>query len=135
MLGFVWAASPSGAFSAPHAERCSRSYRISPYAILTVSPHLTPLASRNLLVYQSLPTRLPDREAKVRRRKDDIGVSTATSSITEGLSRVPRRVQPHGGPAGRVRRALSTGSGGRGRPAPCAALSGGSPVPPQPQEC
>ena len=78
--------------------------------ILTVSPLLTLVASRNLLLYQSLPTRMPDREAKVRRRKDDTGVGTATSSNTEGLSRFSRRVQPHGGPLGRVRRALSTGS-------------------------
>jgi hypothetical protein len=45
---------------------------------LTVSPLLPPVASRNLLLYQSLPTRMPDREAKVRRRKDDTGVGTAT---------------------------------------------------------
>src|SRR5947208_609388 len=31
----------------------------------TVSPLLTPVASRNLLLYQSLPTRVPYRQAKV----------------------------------------------------------------------
>ena len=76
----------------------------------TVSPLLTPVASRNLLLYQSLPTRVPYRQAKARRRKDDTDVGTATKRITEGLPRFSRRVQPHGGPSGRVRRALSTGS-------------------------
>jgi hypothetical protein len=76
----------------------------------TVSPLLTPVASRNLLLYQSLPTRIRYRQAKVRRRKDDPGVGTATRRITEGLHSFSRRVQPHGGPSGRVCRALSTGS-------------------------
>src|SRR5262249_37852223 len=43
----------------------------------TVSPLLTSVASRNLLLYQSLPTRIPYRQAKVRRRKDDTGVGAA----------------------------------------------------------
>src|SRR5712692_3388631 len=72
----------------------------------TVSPLLTPVASRNLLLYQSLPTHIPYRQAKVRRRKDDIGVGTTVRRITEGLHRFSRRVQSHAGPAGRVRHAL-----------------------------
>jgi hypothetical protein len=43
----------------------------------TVSPLLTPVASRNLLLYQSLPIRIPYRQAKVRRRKDDTSVGAA----------------------------------------------------------
>jgi len=38
---------------------------------------LTLVASRNLVVYQSLPTRIPHRQAKLRRRKDDTGVGAA----------------------------------------------------------
>jgi uncharacterized membrane protein len=82
---------------------------LSPF-IPTVSPLLTPVASRNLLLYQSLPIRIPYRQAKLRRRNDDTSVGTATRSITEGLHRFSRRVQPHGGPSRRVRRALSRGS-------------------------
>src|SRR5207244_8102410 len=67
--------------------------------IPTVSPLLTPIASRNLLLYQSLPIRILYRQAKVRRRKDDTGVGTATSRITEGLHRFSRRIPPHGGPS------------------------------------
>ena len=37
----------------------------------TVSPLLTPFASRNLLLLQSLPNSIPYRQANVRRRKDD----------------------------------------------------------------
>src|SRR5712692_531365 len=44
---------------------------------------LTPIASRNLLLYQSLPTSIPCRHAKVRRRNDDTSVGTAARSITE----------------------------------------------------
>jgi hypothetical protein len=56
---------------------------------LTVSHLLTLVASRNLLLYQSLPTCMPDREAKVRRRKDDTCVGTAARGTVERLSRVP----------------------------------------------
>ena len=37
----------------------------------TVSPLLTPVASRNILLLQSLPNSIPYRQANVRRRKDD----------------------------------------------------------------
>gem|GEM_PF-1904511 len=43
---------------------------------------LTPVASRNLLLYHSLLTSILYRYANVRRRKDDIGVGTAARSIT-----------------------------------------------------
>jgi hypothetical protein len=78
---------------------------------------------------------MPYRQAKVRRRNDATGVGTAPRSMTEGLPRFSRRVQPHGGASGRVRRALSTGSGGRGWPAPCALLSDWPPVPYESQAC
>ena len=45
----------------------------------TVCPSV---ASRNLLLYQSLPITIPYRYARVRRRKDDPGVDTAARSIT-----------------------------------------------------
>src|SRR5712692_6119145 len=101
----------------------------------TVSPLLTLVASRNLLLYQSLPTRIPYRQAKVRRRKDDTGVGTAARSITEGLHRFPRRVHPHGGPPARFCRAVPTRSGGRGRRAPCVPLPPGAAVPRRAPEC
>jgi hypothetical protein len=47
----------------------------------TVSPLLTPVASRNLLLYQSLPTSIPDRHAIPRRRKDDTRVGPTARSI------------------------------------------------------
>ena len=42
---------------------------------------LTPVASRNLLLYQSLPTSIPYRHAILWRRKDDTGVGTTASGI------------------------------------------------------
>src|SRR5215470_7917803 len=50
------------------------------YAIakLTVCPSV---ASRNLLLYQSLPIIIPYRYALLRRRKDDTGVGTASRGI------------------------------------------------------
>src|SRR5262252_5825090 len=56
---------------------------------LTVSHLLTLVASRNLLLYQSPPTYMPSREAKVRRRKDDTRVGTTARGNVERLSRVP----------------------------------------------
>jgi site-specific recombinase XerD len=47
--------------------------------IPTVCPSV---ASRNLLLYQSLPSSIPYRHANVRRRKDDPGVDTAARSVT-----------------------------------------------------
>ena len=47
-------------------------------------PPLLPLfASRNLLLYQSLPTSTPCRHAMARRRKDDTCVGTAARRIVE----------------------------------------------------
>jgi hypothetical protein len=46
----------------------------------TVCPSV---ASRNLLLYQSLPISIPYRYALVRRRKDDTGVGTASRGIVE----------------------------------------------------
>src|SRR5262244_187420 len=57
---------------------------------------LTPVASRNLLVYQSLPTSTPYRHANVRRQKDDACVGTAARSIVAGLRRFPRCLRAHG---------------------------------------
>ena len=48
------------------------------FPIPTVCPSV---ASRNLLLYQSLPTSIPYRHAIVRRRKDDTGVGTAARGI------------------------------------------------------
>jgi hypothetical protein len=76
----------------------------------TVSPLLSPVASRNALLLQSLPNSIPYRQAKVRRRKDDHRVGTAARGIMERLYRLPRRLPSDGGPARRVRRALSTGA-------------------------
>ena len=42
---------------------------------------LTPVASRNLLVYQSLPASTPYRHANVRRQQDDPCVGTAARGI------------------------------------------------------
>jgi hypothetical protein len=55
--------------------------------IPTVSPLLTPVASCNLLLYQSLPTHIPYRQAKVRRRKDDTGVGTTARRVNSYGSR------------------------------------------------
>src|SRR5712691_6654086 len=96
----------------------------------TVCPSV---ASRNPLLYQSLPVSIPYRYALLRRRKDDTGVGTAARGIVEGLHRVSRRVPFHGGPPVRLRGALSTRSGDRGRQTPSAPLFGRPPVPPGPQ--
>src|SRR5882672_10533047 len=42
---------------------------------------VTPVASRNLLLYQSLPISIPYRQAILWRRKDDTGVGTTASGI------------------------------------------------------
>jgi Reverse transcriptase (RNA-dependent DNA polymerase) len=55
----------------------------------TVSPLLTPIASRNVLLYQSLPTSVRYRHANWWRRNDDTGVGTAERRIVERLSRFP----------------------------------------------
>src|SRR5437879_3876361 len=101
----------------------------------TVSPLLTPTASRNVLFLQSLPTSIPYRQGNVRRRKDDPRVGTAARRNVERLSRFPRRLPSDGGSSGRVRRALSTGAGDRSRPAPHASLPSGAAVPFATQEC
>jgi len=59
------------------------------HIIPTVSPLLTPITSRNVLLLQSLPNSIPYRQDNVRRRKDDTCLGTATRSIVERLSRVP----------------------------------------------
>jgi len=43
---------------------------------------LTPVASRNLVLYQSLPITIRYRHAFLRRRKDDPGVGPAARSLT-----------------------------------------------------
>ena len=52
---------------------------LQPGNTATVYPFV---ASRNLLLYQSLPSSIPYRHANVRRRKDDPGMGTAARSIT-----------------------------------------------------
>ena len=56
-------------------------YQLIPLDLL-YAPLFTPVASRNLLLYQSLPTSIPCRHANVRRRKDDPRVGTAARRIT-----------------------------------------------------
>src|SRR5262245_17108058 len=80
------------------------------YLYLLSASLLTPVASRNLLLYQSLPFSIPNRHVILWRRKDDTGVGTTARGIVERLSGVPRRVPSDGGPSGRVRGALSTGA-------------------------
>src|SRR3989442_13745625 len=58
----------------------------------TVCPSV---ASRNLLLYQSLPISIPYRYALLRRRKDDTDMGTASRGIVEWLHRFPRRVRIH----------------------------------------
>jgi hypothetical protein len=49
----------------------------------TVSPLFTSVASRNLLLYQSLPTSIQHLHAILRRRKDDTCMGTAARGIVE----------------------------------------------------
>src|SRR6266446_716660 len=53
----------------------------------TVSQLLTPVASRNVLLYQSLPTSVRYRHANWWRRNDDTGVGTAERRIVKRLYR------------------------------------------------
>src|SRR5262249_31378742 len=82
----------------------------------TVSPLLTLVTSRNILLLQSLPNSIPDRQDNVRRRKDELRVGTAARGSIARLSRLPRRLPSDGGSSARVRRALSTRAGDRGWP-------------------
>src|SRR5437867_12097973 len=45
-------------------------------------PLLTPVVSRHVLLYQSLPTRIQHRHDQFRRRKEAPGVGTAERSMT-----------------------------------------------------
>src|SRR4029453_13250645 len=101
----------------------------------TVSPLLTPVSSRNILLLQSLPNSIPYRQDNVRRRKDEHRVGTAARGSIERLYRLPRRLPSDGGASGRVRHALSTGARDRGGPAPPAPLPPGAPVAFATQEC
>ncbi len=50
--------------------------------VIGLRPTVCPsVASRNLLLYQSLPISIPYRYALLRRRKDDTGVDTAARGI------------------------------------------------------
>ena len=66
----------------------------------TVSPLLTPVTSRNILLLQSLPTNTPFWQVNSRRRKDDTRVGTEARGIVERLSRLPRRLPSDGGSSG-----------------------------------
>src|SRR4030095_8999008 len=101
----------------------------------TVSPLLPPIASHNLLLYQSLPNSIPYRQVNVRRRKDEPCVGTAARGSMERLSRLPRRLYADGASSGRVRRALSTRAGDRGQRAPRAPLPPGIAVRSESEEC
>jgi hypothetical protein len=73
MEGYMlWAIATSA--GAPILYRRFRLYLLYP-------PLLPLLASRNLLVYQSLLTNTPYRHAMVRRRKDDTCVGPAARGI------------------------------------------------------
>ena len=95
----------------------------------TVSPLLTPVTSRNILLLPSLPNSIPYRQDNVRRRKDAHRVGTAARGNIGRLSRLPRRLHSDGGSSGRVRHALSTRSGDRGQRAPRAPLPPGVTIP------
>jgi peptide/nickel transport system substrate-binding protein len=56
---------------------------------LLSAPLLTPFASHNPLLLQSLPTSSPCRLANARRRKDDTRVGIAARGIVQRLYRVP----------------------------------------------
>src|SRR5499427_6178387 len=71
---------------------CAVCPRFVSQSIPTVSLLLTPVASRNLLLLQSLPDSIPYRPANVRRRKDEHCVGAAARGLGERLSRLPRRV-------------------------------------------
>src|SRR5262249_10100655 len=101
----------------------------------TVSLLLTPVASRNLLLLQSLPDSIPYRPANVRRRKDEHCVGAAARGLGERLSRLPRRVPSDVGPTLRVRSALPTRAGDRDRPAQRASLPPRAPVALARQKC
>src|SRR5262249_62183097 len=95
---------------------------LSATTIPTVSLLLTLVASRNLLLLQSLPDSIPYRPANVRRRKDQHCVGAAARGLGERLSRVPRRLPSDVGPTLCVRGALPTRAGDRDRPAQLAPL-------------
>src|SRR5262249_6416789 len=101
----------------------------------TVSPLLILVTSRNILLLQSLPNSISDRQDNGRRRKDDTHVGTAARGHVERLSRFPGRFHADGGASGRVRGALSTGAGDRSRPTPHAPLPPGAAVPLTREEC
>src|SRR5215510_8965638 len=90
--------------------------------IPTVSLLLTLIASRNLLLLQSLPDSIPYLSTNVRRRKDEYCVGAAARGLGERLSRLPRRVPPDVGPTLRVRGALPTRARDRDRRAQRAPL-------------
>jgi hypothetical protein len=55
-------------------------------SIPTVCPSV---ASRNPLLYQSLPIIIPFRDARLRRRKDGTDVDTTARGVVERLHRFP----------------------------------------------
>src|SRR5262249_16972525 len=106
------------------------------FSITFVIPTVCPsVASRNLLLYQSLPVSIPSGYTLLRRRNDAHRVGTAARGIVEGLHRFPRRVRLHGGPSARLRGALLTRAWDRSQPAQRAPLSGRPSVRPGRQEC
>src|SRR4029450_7395363 len=75
--------------------------------------------------YNRFPTYPPLWQGTSRRRKDGTDVDTTARGVVERLHRFSRRLQPHDRPSGRVRRALPTGAGDRGRSAQPPPLSPG----------
>src|SRR2546426_10942409 len=86
------------------------------YVTPTVSPLLTPVTSRNILLLPSLPNSIPYRQDNVRRRKDAHRIGTVARGSIERLYCLLRRLHSDGGSSGRVRCALSTRAGDQGRP-------------------
>src|SRR5215510_5335243 len=73
----------------PRTARRFTVYKNCPLPTPTVSPHLTPITSHNILLLPSLPHSIPYRQANVRRRKDAPRVDTAARGSLERLSRFP----------------------------------------------
>jgi transposase len=131
-LAGLYAGNPQRETDRPTAERLLEAFQdITP----TVSPLLAPVTFRNLMSLQSLPNSIPYRQDNVRRQKDAHHVGTAARGNIERLSRLPQRLPSDGGASGRVRRALSTRAGDRGRPTHYAPLPPGPAVPLAREEC
>src|SRR5215510_11953588 len=84
--------SASIAYDAPCMEAISYQKIFASALIPTVSPLLTLVTLRNILLLQSLLNSILYRQANVRRRKDAHRVGTAARGSIARLSRLPRRL-------------------------------------------